>query len=300
MEQGLIKDCMSYAQKNNVSGKELSSILSSMIIAETLCGKSEFAIKVGQIGDSSDKEWCDFLTSLSYPVDGKLPEVQKYRILCDLIILATKNEHKLMNDATDKVAKALYGAEFRKTSQGYATLEECKEFLDSIINKNASDEYSEVFNYIREQALVVQAIPKLATFDYSNVYLPKEYSKGINLNFRDSELPSTKRFPTSIKGDVYQSIFIVTCINAIFDKYFGKEAAASSGNIGKLMKLSKSDLVPINVYEGYAEIPRIKYPSAFNKNTAVISIFNKTFNTNQGVDRNTLQAFLKAIDGGIL
>lgn len=300
MEQGLIKDCMSYAQKNNVSGKELSSILSSMIIAETLCGKSEFAIKVGQIGDSSDKEWCDFLTSLSYPVDGKLPEVQKYRILCDLIILATKNEHKLMNDATDKVAKALYGAEFRKTSQGYATLEDCKEFLDSIIQDTASDKYSEEFKYIREKALAIQENDRLRNFDYSNVYLPESYMSGIKLNFRNSELPSIRRFPSSEKGDIYQSIFIITCVNAIFNSYFGKSSSSDTGNIGKLMKLSKSSYVPINVREGYAEIPRIQFPKSFQKNSAVISISNKVFNKSQGVDKNTLQALLEAIKEGIL
>lgn len=300
MEQGFLKDYLDIVQKGNVSNEELSSILSAMVTAETLFGKSEYSMKIGQIGDINDQEWSSFLKSLNYPVAGSLPEVQKYRLLCDLHILATKNEHKLMNDATDKVAKALYGAEFRKTSQGYASLEECKEYLDSIIQDTASDKYSEEFKYIREQALAIQENDRLRNFDYSNVYLPESYMSGIKLNFRNSELPSIRRFPSSEKGDIYQSIFIITCVNAIFNSYFGKSSSSDTGNIGKLMKLSKSSYVPINVREGYAEIPRIQFPKSFQKNSAVISISNKVFNKSQGVDKNTLQALLEAIKEGIL
>jgi len=265
-------------EKHELDINVLRDIMLSLAIADFTDGTNEKKLDVDRVCSSRDSDWAEVVTFLSLsPTDAEvLPYVQRLRLMCDTLSIATKLDGVYLTMPESKVIANL--CDVSLSAQDYCDEDDCIRLLNLMLENKSEDSnesedsnLDEAFEYIKSNLQIMKRIDNslgkkaiFAKHDFSSVYLDGDYSV-VGFNTSDTVpprlLPAEKfeDFSYYVEMTFVREV-VASVVNSLIDgdnSDFGVTAL-----IYGLEKLKKkaNDIIPIGIACNVSEIKSITVP----------------------------------------
>lgn len=158
--------------KYDLNTEEIGAYCQTICIADMLKGTNQKELTLSKLYRASqDSEWGRVLKSIGLPCkveDGKsdLPEVQKYRVILDALIICIHKTGKLdskytfCSEATKSIYSGIGGSD-------YKNIDECKNLLFDLVGGTESSRLAELEDTVKNLNLIPYIRDKWSTLDTS-------------------------------------------------------------------------------------------------------------------------------------